>query len=814
MAVTYTANTSTTTLTSRTNTLISKPSSVATGDTLLAVLHIRSATATVPAGWVLIGSVRNTSNDFWTYAAYRVVEAGDPSSWAWTHGSATTQGACERLTGVHATSVLDPGTVQVAQGSGTTHSVAGLTTLGAGTGVTLCISHFSAASYSSTTLTERFDNTRIGIFGAVQASAGATGTESASTSTSNGYAAVLFGFRDAAASIAGVVFEGSPTTVPGDFHTDTAIDKPFGTQTGDLLIAAMEIETFIADIDPPAGWTIVTKWAHPTVFFAMVIARRVVAAGDPASWNWSHPNAFSLGGCIRVSGAHTAGALDPALVSTQTGSSATHSAGGVTTTKAGAGIVLALVHFGSVTYSAPTLIERLGAEYLSLFGEVQASAGASGTESATASGSDDYVGAVFGIAPPVTVQTGAVSLLGSGTLTASGVRRQLGAVALAGSGSLAVAGTRTAGGSAALLGAGVLAVDGIRVASSAVPLAGSTSLAVAGVRQVTSACAFAATSILTADGHVTQHGAVALAATSALGSDGQVGASGTAVLTVSAALAAEGTVTQLGAVDVSVAGMIAADGVLLTSGAAHLTGAADLAAAGVRVHVGAAGLAGHATLLAAGVIGSVGETMLLMSAALTADGTVTQVGAVALDATATLQAAGFILVVGVVVGAAELAPHAELSVAGVRTTTGAAQLVADGSLAASGVRIVSGAVAFGSAAELTASGVRAVRAALELTVASALDVMGTQTAYGAVELLGSAELAISGEIVGVGPPQIPYPTPTRVVLPSSGRRGVTARDGRQTAGVGTGSRNATIGDTCQRIHVGNGRRSVVLREDR
>lgn len=88
--------------------------------------------------------------------------------------------------------------------------------------------------------------------------------------------------------------------------------------------------------------------------------------------------------------------------------------------------------------------------------------------------------ATLAIVPANVTVTGAASLSGTGTLSASGTRKTFGAISLTGTGSLSASGVRKVLGAAALAGTGSLAASGIRSAVTSASLTGTGTLTAAG----------------------------------------------------------------------------------------------------------------------------------------------------------------------------------------------------------------------------------------------------------------------------------------------------------------------------------------------
>lgn len=175
---------------------------MAAGDLTLALCYVEATkTVTFPTGFTTIhaGLQHTPGNNFWLYAAYRFWQSGDGNpSWSWS-GAADSQAANLRVLGVDTTTPLDGVTPVTQIGDGTNVHVvtAGLTTLSANAAVMLLTGNYAGGAYSATTLAELYETAeQFGFFGAVQAAAGASGSESATGPTTD-YAAILFSLREA-----------------------------------------------------------------------------------------------------------------------------------------------------------------------------------------------------------------------------------------------------------------------------------------------------------------------------------------------------------------------------------------------------------------------------------------------------------------------------------------------------------------------------------------------------------------------------------------------------------------------------------------
>lgn len=180
------------------------PAGLAAGDLTLSMLYIEATkTITFPTGFTTIhaGVQHTPGNNFWLHVAYRFWQSGDGNpSWSWSV-SADSQAANLRVLGVDQTTPLDGVTPVTQDGDGTNVHVvtAGLTTLSDNAAVMLLTGNYAGGAYSATTLAELYETAeQFGFFGAVQASAGASGAESATGPTTD-YIGLLFSLRAAVA---------------------------------------------------------------------------------------------------------------------------------------------------------------------------------------------------------------------------------------------------------------------------------------------------------------------------------------------------------------------------------------------------------------------------------------------------------------------------------------------------------------------------------------------------------------------------------------------------------------------------------------
>lgn len=214
--------------------------------------------------------------------------------------------------------------------------------------------------------------------------------------------------------MAAPVFESSATASGSSSTLD--INKPTGTVEGDLLVAHLYAITggdSLPDITAPTGWTFIRKDSlgnnrSQGLFY------KVAGASEPSSYTFSDLDdsrgdvVANVGAISRISGVDTTSPIDVHGGQTETGTSVT--APDITTAVGDALILhLGAINNGS-TFTPPTGYTE---EYDHAQGtsaaqegswDTQASAGSTGTASATASSSGFWIAAHVAIAPGVSEQ--------------------------------------------------------------------------------------------------------------------------------------------------------------------------------------------------------------------------------------------------------------------------------------------------------------------------------------------------------------------------------------------------------------------------
>ncbi|HEY7192632.1 MAG TPA: hypothetical protein VH439_02745, partial [Gemmatimonadales bacterium] len=150
-------------------------------------------------------------------------------------------------------------------------------------------------------------------------------------------------------------FRASTQAQADSFVTTLLVNRPAGTLVGDVMIAAIAVRPSGATITAPAGWTLIRRTNQgATNSLAQATYRRVVAAGEPASYTWTLPNTHTgaAGGIIAFYGVNTTTPVD--VENGQINASGLNvTAPSVTTTRAYDMIVTSHAISSSTTFTPP-----------------------------------------------------------------------------------------------------------------------------------------------------------------------------------------------------------------------------------------------------------------------------------------------------------------------------------------------------------------------------------------------------------------------------------------------------------------------------
>jgi large repetitive protein len=193
---------------------ITAPSSVATGDVLIAGLTVSSnnTSITAPSGWTLINRTNSGSN-ISAASYYHVVTNGasEPSSYTWTFGgSFAASGGIVRYVGVDTSDPIDASSIVA--GNDSSPTAPSVTTTSANDLVVALFGSDSTGTFTPPSgMTERYDVHNTSASGpgteaadVAQASAGATGAKAATATASARWVAQLIALNPAPPNISGL----------------------------------------------------------------------------------------------------------------------------------------------------------------------------------------------------------------------------------------------------------------------------------------------------------------------------------------------------------------------------------------------------------------------------------------------------------------------------------------------------------------------------------------------------------------------------------------------------------------------------------
>jgi MSHA biogenesis protein MshQ len=179
------------------------------------------------------------------------------------------------------------------------------------------------------------------------------------------------------------------------------INKPAGTVANDVLVAAIEVRPETATITPPSGWTLAGRLDNAGGNGnSMAVYYKVAGGSEPSTYTWSFSSSTgSAGGIMAFTGVNTADPVDVSGGQT-TASSTSHSTTSLTTSVANTMVLTFFGFSSSATWTPPggmteafdeasePVPDAVGVAIEGNYA-TQASAGATGVKTATASGDAD-----------------------------------------------------------------------------------------------------------------------------------------------------------------------------------------------------------------------------------------------------------------------------------------------------------------------------------------------------------------------------------------------------------------------------------------
>ena len=367
------------------------------GDMLIAVVVARENGATVSmTGWNQYFTDSYPGQEFQTYIFWRVATGTDPNTVTQSGTCSSFAGQIARFSGVDTTNPFETDPILAANwvrqnsnnidtGTENTTSPAamllvagfimdnGTVTQGAG---------WSQSFDSSLNLTR---DTAISLHYQLQTTAGAKSVSNwaLSSGTDPNY---------------GVIFALRPATT-----STLTISKPAGTATADVMIASISVTPSTVTITPPVGWTLVRQVTQGSATSSKLATYyRVAGVGEPASFFWTFSGGSHsgvVGGIMSFSGVDNVTPID-AEAGNATASATTHTAPSITTTLDNGMLVTTHELTSSRTWTPPGgMTEAVDVASLTpsnasgialeMNHEARATAGATGTRTATVGGDAD-----------------------------------------------------------------------------------------------------------------------------------------------------------------------------------------------------------------------------------------------------------------------------------------------------------------------------------------------------------------------------------------------------------------------------------------
>jgi outer membrane protein assembly factor BamB len=196
---------------------------------------------------------------------------------------------------------------------------------------------------------------------------------------------------------AAIAFRSAASTDRNGQATSITISRPAGTSKGDLLVAIIAVRPSGVSITAPGGFTLVRRQSNTSGNTnALAVYQKVATSSEPASYTFSFSsNTGNAGGILAFTGVDNATPIHVHNGSDTTSSTTTFVAPSVTTSLADTMIVTAHEYASSDRWNAPSGMSKAvdvaslavpNASGIAVLGSYrpQASAGASGTMTATA----------------------------------------------------------------------------------------------------------------------------------------------------------------------------------------------------------------------------------------------------------------------------------------------------------------------------------------------------------------------------------------------------------------------------------------------
>jgi Flp pilus assembly protein TadG len=378
--------------TSGTGLNLQTPAGAAAGETLVAALAFTGAAPTITAaGWTQINMTSNGSN-VTVVSYYRTLAAAPPAtySFTWT-GAKPAVGVIVDYSGVDTTTPIDAQS-NPADNTGNSKNVASNGVTGGAAGDVLVglyginqVATFTAPG----AMNEIIDAHPTGVAPTLELADGnwSNATKTAVSTVTGQWAAHAFALNPG-------ITGSSPFNIA----------RPAGTANGMVLVATVSVAGAATAITPGAGWTLIARTSNGTVGVASYY-RVVTAAAEPASYPFSISGSLpAVGQITQFNGVDTTSVLDPAAATANSGSGTAVQASSLSTTAPYTQEVGVFATTPATTLSTPggmtndtTVSFAAGGPTMELADAQIVTASATGTETANAGASGNWVAQLFGL---------------------------------------------------------------------------------------------------------------------------------------------------------------------------------------------------------------------------------------------------------------------------------------------------------------------------------------------------------------------------------------------------------------------------------
>jgi hypothetical protein len=570
---------STLTYGSHTNSSITKPTGISTGDEMWMqfVIEYNSSspiTPTAPSGWTYVDDLTITDGPttYRTYIHRKTATGSEPASYDWTHSAALTSGTVVVYRGVDNTTPQDV-TFSRANGNGNVATAPSITTVSNNALRLILRTAWNGLSVTPTSgWTERVDSTVVYAEDQPMVTAGATGSVALDAGNGGGSTAAWaiwqFALRPASSApqptgTATLSGAGAITSAGVVDKNTTATLSGVGAITATGVVARTSTATLTG-----TGAVVASGLVSAALAASLSGAGSITAAGVVAK-----SSAATLGGVGSITASGAAAATAIATLNGTGAITATGSAGTAgTASLGGVGTITAAGSLAGGAVSQAASLSGVGAFTAtgSLGLATSATLGGVGTITAAGSTGKSTTATVGGVGTITsagqTARSASATLAGVGSITATGISSTGPSSSLTGAGSISATGTLGASSAATLTGSGTIATTGSTGKASASTIAGTGSTVATGSAGKTSTASRAGVGTITASGVVVGGATAGASGTGTITATGVVGISSTAALTGTASVGPVGatavyaTVALFAAVSILATGDVPPDG--------------------------------------------------------------------------------------------------------------------------------------------------------------------------------------------------------------------------------------------------------------